>query len=370
MKELIDLFTVFFKMGAFTFGGGYAMLPIIQEEIVDKRQWATNEEVIDYYAIGQCTPGIIAVNTATFIGYKRKGILGGTIATLGLVAPSVLIITVIARFFKHFQDYAPVQHAFAGIQAAVVALIVSAVMKMYKQSVNDGLGIFLFGISFFIIAFFNLSPIIVIILAALVGIIKSRKMNIKGLDLMLYLKLYLVFLKIGLFAVGGGLATLPFLQEIVSKYGWISSEELLNMIAISESTPGPIGINAATFVGHNTAGIFGGVLATLGLITPSIIIIIIIAHYFARFSEEPLVQSAFSGIRPAVAGLIGAAGFEVAKIALFNLEKYGITKNIRDIFQLKGIILFGLTLYLINKYNKHPIIYLLAAAIIGIAFKY
>lgn len=187
---------------------------------------------------------------------------------------------------------------------------------------------------------------------------------------MLYLKLYLVFFKIGLFAVGGGLATLPFLQEIVSKYGWISSEELLNMIAISESTPGPIGINAATFVGHNTAGIFGGVLATLGLVTPSIIIIIIIAHYFARFSEEPLVQSAFSGIRPAVAGLIGAAGFEVAKIALFNLEKYGITKNIRDIFQLKGIILFGLTLYLINKYNKHPIIYLLGAALIGIAFKY
>lgn len=182
MKELIDLFTVFFKMGAFTFGGGYAMLPIIQEEIVDKRQWATNEEVIDYYAIGQCTPGIIAVNTATFIGYKRKGILGGTIATLGLVSPSVLIITLIARFFKHFQDYVLVQHAFAGIQAAVVALIVSAVMKMYKQSVNDGLGIFLFGISFFTIAFFNLSPIIVIILAALVGIIRSRKMNIRGLD--------------------------------------------------------------------------------------------------------------------------------------------------------------------------------------------
>ncbi|HLS53535.1 MAG TPA: chromate transporter, partial [Tissierellaceae bacterium] len=94
MQELIQLFIVFFRMGAFTFGGGYAMLPIIQEEIVDKRGWATNEEVIDYYAIGQCTPGIIAVNTATFVGYKRKGIMGGVFATLGLVSPSIIIITI------------------------------------------------------------------------------------------------------------------------------------------------------------------------------------------------------------------------------------------------------------------------------------
>lgn len=187
---------------------------------------------------------------------------------------------------------------------------------------------------------------------------------------MIYMKLYLVFLKIGLFSIGGGLATLPFLQEIVHKYGWITSEELLNMIAISESTPGPIGINAATFVGHNTAGIPGGILATLGLITPSIIIIIIIAHYFSKFSEEPLVQSAFYGIRPAVTGLIGAAGFEVAKITLFNLGKYADTNKLMDIFQLKGIVLFGIILYLINKFNKHPIIYLLGAAIVGIAFKY
>lgn len=182
MKELMELFTIFFRMGAFTFGGGYAMLPIIQEEIVNKRQWASNEEVIDYYAIGQCTPGIIAVNTATFIGYKRKGIIGGIVATLGLVAPSVLIITVIARFFRHFQDYKMVQHAFGGIQAAVVALIVSAVIKMFKQSVKDGLGIFLFGLSFIAIGFFDLSPIIIIVLAALVGIIKSRNINIKGID--------------------------------------------------------------------------------------------------------------------------------------------------------------------------------------------
>lgn len=187
---------------------------------------------------------------------------------------------------------------------------------------------------------------------------------------MIYIKLFATFFKIGLFSVGGGLATLPFLQELVSKYGWITSNELLNMIAISESTPGPIGINTATFVGHTMGGVLGGIIATIGTITPSIIIIIIIAHYFSKFSEEPIVQNAFYGVRPAVTGLIAAAGFEVAKIALFNIDIYEKTKNIIDLIDLKGIILFGVVLFLIMKYKKHPILYLVGAGIIGIIFKF
>lgn len=187
---------------------------------------------------------------------------------------------------------------------------------------------------------------------------------------MIYLKLFAVFFRIGLFSVGGGLATLPFLQEIVHKYGWITSEELLNMIAISESTPGPIGINTATYVGYNTAGILGGFMATLGTVAPSIIVIIIIAHYFAKFSEEHIVKSAFYGIRPAVAGLIGAAGFEVAKVALFNIDLFNISNRIVDFFDIKGILLFGVIFYLIRKLNKHPITYILFAAVIGIVFKF
>lgn len=188
--------------------------------------------------------------------------------------------------------------------------------------------------------------------------------------MMIYFKLFGVFFRIGLFSVGGGLATLPFLQEIVKNYGWITSEELFNMIAISESTPGPIGVNAATFVGFNTAGVLGGIIATLGLVAPSIIIIVIIAHYFAKFSEKHIVKSSFYGIRPAVAGLIGAAGFEVAKIALFSIDKFNITNNIMDLFDFKGILLFGFIFYLVRKFNKHPIAYILVAAIIGIVFKF
>lgn len=187
---------------------------------------------------------------------------------------------------------------------------------------------------------------------------------------MIYLELFLVFLKIGLFSIGGGLATLPFLHELVDKYGWITSEGLLNMIAISESTPGPLGINTATFVGYQTGGTLGGIVATTAIVIPSIIIIVIIAHYFAKFSEKPMVKSGFYGIRPAVTGLIGAAGFGVAKVALFNMDKEINMGNILELFNLKGIALFAIMLYLINRYKKHPIIYLIGAAFVGIIFKY
>ncbi|MGO1469257.1 MAG: chromate transporter [Tissierella sp.] len=179
MKELLSIFGIFFRMGAFTFGGGYAMLPIIQEEIVNKRNWARDDEIIDYYAIGQCTPGIIAVNTATFIGYKKKGIVGAIAATLGLVSPSLIIISIIAKFFKEFQDYQMVKYAFNGIQIVVVALITVAVINMFKQSVVDNYGKILFLIAFIVIGFLKLSPIIIVVLSAAAGILKFRNIEIK-----------------------------------------------------------------------------------------------------------------------------------------------------------------------------------------------
>lgn len=187
---------------------------------------------------------------------------------------------------------------------------------------------------------------------------------------MTYLLLFVEFFKIGLFAIGGGLATIPFLQQLAGKYGWFTTQELINMIAISESTPGPIGVNMATYVGFQTASIPGAVIAALGLETPSIIIIIIIAHYFMQFAEQPIVKAGFYGLRPAVTGLIAAAGFEVAKVSLFNLQKYVDTKILLDLFDFKSIILFGILLFLTNKYKKHPIIYLIAAGVIGVIFKF
>lgn len=137
MNEYLQLFLTFAQVGACTFGGGYAMLPILQREVVEKKGWCTGEELSDYFAIGQCTPGVIAVNTATFVGAKRKGTLGGVVATLGMVFPSVVIITLIAAFLTNFAHIEAVGHAFAGIRAAVVALIASSVLKLGKTTVKD-----------------------------------------------------------------------------------------------------------------------------------------------------------------------------------------------------------------------------------------
>ncbi len=171
MNRYLDLFLTFARIGGLTFGGGYAMLPILQREIVDKRQWSTQEELMDYFAIGQCTPGIIAVNTATFIGYKRKGVFGGIFATLGVVAPSVIIITVIAAFIRNFQHIEMVQWAFEGIRAAVVALILSAVIKLGKKSLVDAATVAIFLIVAVLSAVTDLSPAIFVVAAGLCGLL-------------------------------------------------------------------------------------------------------------------------------------------------------------------------------------------------------
>lgn len=173
---------------------------------------------------------------------------------------------------------------------------------------------------------------------------------------MIYLRLYWEFFKIGLFSIGGGLATLPLLQQVIEKYGWITNQQLLDMIAVAESTPGPIGINVATFVGYDTADLVGGLVAPIGLATPSVIIILVIARYFIKFNQHPVVRGALSGIRPAVAGLIGFVAFEVGSGEL--------------LFSLKGSLLFLILLYLINRFNQHPILYLLGAGLVGIIFNY
>ena len=171
MKELWELFITFAKMGVLTFGGGMAMLPILQREVVETKHWATEEEIVDYFAIGQCTPGIIAVNTATFVGQKRKGISGGIVATLGVVFPSLIIITILAGLINNFSDVAWVQNAFAGIQVCVCVLIFNAVLKLLKKSVVDKWTAAIFVLVLLGGVFLNVSPVWFILVAAVLGIL-------------------------------------------------------------------------------------------------------------------------------------------------------------------------------------------------------
>ena len=165
-----QLFRSFFRVGILTFGGGYAMLPILRREVIETNRWCTDEELADYYAVGQCTPGIIAVNTATFIGYKLAGIPGGIFATFSLTLPSFVIILLIAAVLQNFASYPVVINAFAGIRAAVVALIVNAVLKLLKSSVVDKITLCIFAAVTVLSVMFSVSPVVFVLAAGLCGI--------------------------------------------------------------------------------------------------------------------------------------------------------------------------------------------------------
>lgn len=183
MKEkktgLLDLFLAFAKVGLLTFGGGMAMLPILQREVSENRDWATEDELMDYYAIGQCTPGIIAVNTATFIGKKQRGVIGGIVATLGVVFPSVVIILIIASVLQNFAEIAAVQSAFAGIRVCVCVLILNSVIKLGKKAVTDKAAFAILAVVFILSAFFQVSPVIFVIVCAVAGIILTQ-LGVRG----------------------------------------------------------------------------------------------------------------------------------------------------------------------------------------------
>lgn len=171
MKLLWDMFITFAKVGVMTFGGGYAMLPILQREVVDNKGWATEEELIDYFAIGQCTPGVIAVNTATFIGQKKKGFAGAIVATLGVVFPSLVIISLLAGVIEAFSHLVWVQNAFGGIRVCVCVLIANAVVKLYKKAVIDTPSLLIYLLVTLGSIFISVSPVVFVILAAVAGIL-------------------------------------------------------------------------------------------------------------------------------------------------------------------------------------------------------
>lgn len=187
---------------------------------------------------------------------------------------------------------------------------------------------------------------------------------------MIYLQLAWEFMQIGLFAVGGGMATLPFLQRLGERTGWFGQQLITDMIAISESTPGPIGINMATYVGYNTAGVLGGIVATLAEILPSMIIVVLVSKSLQRFSASKYVEYTFYGLRPAVTGLIAAAVVSVFRTAVLNLDLYQRTGALGDLISLRYVLFFAVMLACIRKFKKSPILYIAISAVVGIAMKF
>ena len=190
---------------------------------------------------------------------------------------------------------------------------------------------------------------------------------------MLYLQLFWEFFKTGLFAIGGGMATLPFLYDMADKTGWFTRAQLADMIAVSESTPGPIGVNMATYVGFDCGGVLGGVVATLGLVTPSVIVIVLIAMALQAFRTNKYVDAAFYTLHPASTGLIAAAGWSVFALVLVNLDAYRASYQLADLLQWKNLLLFAVIWVLTNLVKPlkklHPVVFLALAAVVGIVFR-
>lgn len=190
---------------------------------------------------------------------------------------------------------------------------------------------------------------------------------------MIYLRLFWEFFKVGLFSVGGGLATLPFLYSLGAKTGWFSTADVANMLAVSESTPGPIGVNMATYAGFDCAGVLGSVVATLGLVTPSVIVIVLIAMALQAFRTNKYVDAAFYTLRPASTGLIAAAGWSVFALVLVNLDAYRASYQLADLLQWKNLLLFAVIWVLTNLVKPlkklHPVVFLALAAVVGIVFR-
>lgn len=174
IKKLSELYISFFKIGALTFGGGLAMLPMLQREVVQERHWCTEEELLDMYAIGQCTPGVIAVNTATYVGYKQAGFPGGVAGTLGVISPSIVIICLIASILQNFIHLPVVVHALSGIRIVVCALMLNTVVTMAKTGIVDRLGAILFIAAFLLACFTPIPTAVIIILAGITGILAKR----------------------------------------------------------------------------------------------------------------------------------------------------------------------------------------------------
>ena len=374
-KSLLSLFFTMFKIGLFTFGGGYAMISFFENEFVNKKKLLSSDEFLDLIAIAESTPGPIAINCATYIGYKQNKFLGSFVSTIAMCLPSFVIIFIISLFFNQFLEIAWVSNAFKGIQVCVVFLILSAGIKLFKnmkKNLVNIISIFVLTTIIVLISLFekSFSSIVYILLALIVGVIIYSFENIKNYKSSQKedKKWFLSFLKIGAATFGGGYAMIPLIKDECLSSGWLTNDELLNFIAIAESTPGPISVNMATFVGSSQAGFWGSFVATLGVILPSFIVILLIASVIKNLLKFKSVQTVLKCIRPVIVALILSTG-----ITLLLQIIFGITSiNSTTAFNFIGIIIFEILIIIVllfkifKKKKPSPVLMILISGLLGI----
>ena len=376
MKKTRDLFWTFLKIGAFTFGGGYAMVALLEREFVEDKQWLSREEFLDMVAIAESTPGPVAVNSATYVGYKIEGAEGAAASTLAVCLPSFVVIYLISLVFDRFLQLSAVASAFRGIQVCVIYLILSAGLKMLKslsgtafnRIIVAGVVAAMVGCSVAAVSFSSLYYIL--LCGAAGGAALPVKKAAEGGESMIYLQLFLNFLMIGALSFGGGYGMISLVRETVLRYGWLTEAEFLSFVAVSESTPGPLAINMATFIGSSQGGFPGALIATLGVVLPSFFIILLIAAVLKNLMKYAGVEAFLSGVRPCVVAMILATALNMM------LSTLGGIKTLADGFapDARSILVFAVLWAVHFVWKKRtqkapsPIGMILLAAGLGILF--
>jgi chromate transporter len=354
---LRKLFFACLYLSTFTFGGGYVIVTLLKEKFVDHYHWIEEDEMLDLVAIAQSSPGAIAVNGAIIVGYKLAGIPGMLVSVIGAIIPPMVILSVISVFYDAFCSNYYIAALLKGMTAGVGAVIMSVVYDMGKNVVKskDWVNVVIMIISFCLSYFLNVNTFGSCIWN---GTDNSKRRQGK----MIYIQLFLSFLQVGALSFGGGYAAMPLIQEqVVNLHSWLSMSEFTNLITIAEMTPGPIAVNSATFVGMQIAGILGAIIATLGCILPSCIIVTLLAYVYMKYRNMSLLQGTLASLRPAVVSMIAKAGVTIL-ISAFFID--GTVNLIRQNVCVEMIIFFVIALVLLRKFKINPI---LAMVLCGVA---
>ncbi len=369
MKEKLTRYRTLFlsalKLSAFTFGGGFVIIPLMRKRFVEELHWIEEQEMLDLTALAQSSPGAIAVNASILVGYHVAGVMGALLSIIGTVLPPLVIISAISMFYTAFRDNAIVGMAMTGMLAGVAAVICDVVINMgkavFQKKRAAGTGA-----------------------AGVVhsGAIFQREHNpgdiclrrdrgyghavsgAGGEEGMIYLELLWSFVQIGLFSIGGGYAAMPLIQhQVVDAHPWLTMSQFADVMAIAEMTPGPIAINAATFVGIQVAGIPGAIVATLGCVLPSCVIVMALGYVYYKYRGLKLVQGVLGGLRPAVVALIASAG-----LSLIVLSFYGQRTLPEDLggFSWISVIIFAAGLFVLRKWRVNPIHVMAGAGALGV----
>ncbi|MGE5599191.1 MAG: chromate efflux transporter [Bacteroidota bacterium] len=351
----IALFWSFAKIGAFTIGGGYAMIPLIRAELVHGRHWLSDQEFAEILGLAQTAPGAIAVNTSILAGYRLRRLSGALAACLGAVLPSFLIILIVAAFFGQIRGQSLVDKVFRGMRPAIVGLIAAAVLSMGRSLLRSRPQWIVAVVLFILTLSADPHPVFVIALAGLIGYcLPGHQAAPDGRGQMgavlptVALSLAFSFFVIGSLTFGGGYAMIPLIQRvIISERGWLTTQQFLEIVAIAEMTPGPIAINSATFVGYRVGGLLGSAAATLGVVLPSLLLVLALASVFYRYRDLPAVQRVAAGLRTAVVALIAAAVVTVGRASIHTWLDAAVA---------------GAVVALLRGTRIHPLLVLLGAA--------